>query len=554
MGQRTLLLRVRQWLAAASAERAGVLAGDAALDQLRRASSRCAPTRRRILAGMGATGAVAGGLLPLIGCGRDGFKSNPGNARVVIVGGGLAGMAALNQLAKKGIYAELYEALSTPGGRVVSGEGLFYGAPKLNTELGGEFIDSGHVEILDLVDELGLTLLDRQQDTPLDMVYFVDGARYTERDLLDRMGTVAGAIDYSYSSIEDEGENLSYEDDAGAFELDNQSIADFLTGCDADPVIYRVLESAYRSAYGLDLEDQSALNLIFMLGTDPAQLELYGTSDERYSISGGNAQICSLLADIYRDRVHFDAALESIKEASNGTYTLSFADGAEVEADYVILTLPFTVLRRLNLQFEMSDIKRTCINELGYGTSSKLIVPFSTRFWRDRGESGEIFTDLYMQSSWDSSAMQDGNRGTLTAHLGGQGGIDLGTGTVADQAALILADLDAMYEGSSALAGDDPQRVHWPSVETALGGYACYKVGQYTSIGGAEGEPVSRILFAGEHCSYECQGYMNGAVETGVGAANELAAELEGARKGLFSWRRARAARRFPRVARPAQR
>ena len=256
-------------------------------------------------------------------------------------------------------------------------------------KLGGEFIDSGHSALLDLVDELGLPLLDRAEDMQLDMVYFVDGARYSESDLLGRMDSVAGAIDYSYASIEDEGENLSYEDDAGALDLDNQSIADFLTGCDADPVIYQVLESAYRSAYGLDLEEQSALNLIFMLGTDPSQLELYGTSDERFSVEGGNAQICATLADLYQDRITVSASLESIKEESNGSYTLSFSGGTEVVADYVILTLPFTVLRRMNLQFEMSDVKRTCINELGYGTSSKLILPFSSRFWRDRGESGE---------------------------------------------------------------------------------------------------------------------------------------------------------------------
>ncbi len=545
MGQRTLISRVRQWLAAASAERAGVCASETAMERIRQA-----PSRRHMIAGLGA-GVLGGGALPLIGCNRSGFKSNPGNARVVVVGGGLAGMAALHRLARKDIYAELYEALPTVGGRVVSSKGLFYGAPKLVTELGGEFIDSGHSALLDLVDELGLPLLDRAEDVQLDMVYFVDGARYSESDLLGRMDSVAGAIDYSYASIEDEGENLSYEDDAGALDLDNQSIADFLTGCDADPVIYQVLESAYRSAYGLDLEEQSALNLIFMLGTDPSQLELYGTSDERFSVEGGNAQICATLADLYQDRITVSASLESIKEESNGSYTLSFAGGTEVVADYVILTLPFTVLRRLNLQFEMSDVKRTCINELGYGTSSKLILPFSSRFWRDRGESGEVFTNLYIQSCWDSSAMQEGNRGTITAHLGGQGGIDIGTGTIADQAALCLADLERMYEGCSALVGDDPYRIHWPSVPTALGGYACYKVGQYTSIGGAEGEPVGRILFAGEHCSYEYQGYMEGAVETGEDAADEVVAELSGVRRGLFSGRKARATRRYPRVRLP---
>ncbi|RYE27208.1 MAG: FAD-dependent oxidoreductase, partial [Sphingobacteriaceae bacterium] len=58
------------------------------------------------------------------------------------------------------------------------------------------------------------------------------------------------------------------------------------------------------------------------------------------------------------------------------------------------------------------------------------------------------------------------------------------------------------------------------------GSYACYKVGQYTTIRGAEQKPVGNLYFAGEHCSLDFQGFMNGAAETGRLAAEEIMAKM----------------------------
>ena len=56
-------------------------------------------------------------------------------------------------------------------------------------------------------------------------------------------------------------------------------------------------------------------------------------------------------------------------------------------------------------------------------------------------------------------------------------------------------------------------RFHWPSHPWTRGSYACYQVGQWTTIGGAEGERVGNLHFAGEHCSLRAQGFMEGGCE-----------------------------------------
>jgi len=66
--------------------------------------------------------------------------------------------------------------------------------------------------------------------------------------------------------------------------------------------------------------------------------------------------------------------------------------------------------------------------------------------------------------------------------------------------------------------------MHWPSHQYTLASYACYRPGQFATICGAEKKKVGNLLFAGEHCSLNYQGYMNGAAETGRKAANKIVA------------------------------
>ena len=64
--------------------------------------------------------------------------------------------------------------------------------------------------------------------------------------------------------------------------------------------------------------------------------------------------------------------------------------------------------------------------------------------------------------------------------------------------------------------------INWAKDNLIGGGYASYKVGQWTSISGEEITPQGNIFFCGEHCSEDFQGYMNGGAETGRKVAEEI--------------------------------
>ena len=75
--------------------------------------------------------------------------------------------------------------------------------------------------------------------------------------------------------------------------------------------------------------------------------------------------------------------------------------------------------------------------------------------------------------------------------------------------------------------------MHWPTFPWTKASYSCYKPGQWTTIAGAEGLPVGNLFFAGEHCSYDFQGYMNGAAQSGADTAKAVMAKVSGSVAGI---------------------
>lgn len=64
--------------------------------------------------------------------------------------------------------------------------------------------------------------------------------------------------------------------------------------------------------------------------------------------------------------------------------------------------------------------------------------------------------------------------------------------------------------------------LNWVKQPLFQGSYSCYLVGQYSQFHGVEQEPWQNLFFAGECCSMEAQGYMEGACATGETAAQQI--------------------------------
>lgn len=485
-------------------------------------------SRRRVLWG----GAATGALIALQGC-RAVRKPAPGPAKpeVLVVGAGIAGLTAAYRLHQAGVNVRVLEAQERVGGRMFSLRGHF--ADDQVAELGGELIDTGHEHLRGLCGELGLVLDDlRAGDVGLSSdVWHFAGHNRKEAEVVEAFSHLLPAIEKATAPLGDDGVTYSAPGAGGSgLALDRQSIAEWLAAAGVRGWFHDLLDVAYTTEYGLEIGDQSSLNFLQMIGADADSFEVFGESDERFHVHGGNDQVPSELARRLGTPVETGRRLVALAERSDGRYEGTFeGNGAgTVVADHVVLAIPFTLLREVDIKVALPEVKQRAIKELGYGTNAKLMMGFSSRVWRTKDHAaGGSFSDLSYQSTWECSRGQSGTSGILTNFVGGRHGVELGEGTPSWQAEKCVADLEKVFPGvAAARAGMTEARFHWPTFPFTRGSYASYRVGQYTTICGAEGERVKNLHFAGEHTSLEAQGYMEGGCASGEAVAVEILEDL----------------------------
>jgi monoamine oxidase len=459
--------------------------------------------------------------------------SNPrGGVRIAIVGAGVAGLNTAYKLQKAGLTAKIFEGADRTGGRMFTAANLL--GDGFTTELGGEFIDSNHEEMLALMQEFNLERIDVRAKEAASLKpesYFINGRHYTQGQAARAFVPLAKRIFKDYDAMEDV---VDYKHEGGGTAVDKQTLTQYLDKVGASGWLRELLEVAYVTEYGLDADEQSALNFVGLIGTgdleNPKELVLLGESDERYKVRGGNQRVVDELAKRLDSQIQRRHRLEAIKSKGNG-FTLTFQTGGGVvdeDADIVVLAIPFTLLREVKMQVEMPDVKKRVIQELGYGTNAKVLVGFKSRVWEKQGYSGATYSDELFQLAWANSFLQPGPAGGITLYSGGKLGLEAGKGSIEETVQRLLPGFNKAYPGSTAERNGKVARMHWPTFPWTKASYAAYKPGQWTTIAGAEGLPVGNLFFAGEHCSYDFQGYMNGAAQTGADTAKAIMAKVSG--------------------------
>src|SRR5438876_216970 len=198
-----------------------------------------------------------------------------------------------------------------------------------------------------------------------------------------------------------------------------------------------------------------------------------------------------------------------------------------------------------NRKANFDSMKVTAITELGYGTNAKLQLQFDMRYWNDPAgpwvasvgiSNGASYADTSYQNTWDVTRGQAGETGILVDYTGG--GVPLasfkGQPTTADAVSYgqtFLKELEPIFPRITR---------HWNGRATLdtpltnpflLGSYSYWKVGQYVRFSGYEKArqpfPNGKCHFAGEHCSQDFQGYMEGGATEGARAANEILSDYK---------------------------
>ncbi len=452
---------------------------------------------------------------------------------VVIIGAGTAGLTAAYRLRKAGVPCVIYEASARVGGRMFTqhdfnSDGMF-------CERGGEWVDTNHTELIQICQELGLPLQSVQDADPLrHEIFFIHGKFRSEQELLREFRPLAKHLASDLQKIfgTSEVEVPHYLKPFQSLPYDRLSVHEYLNSKQSDVArwVLDLVEICYKGEFGLETDQQSALNLLCQIDAHPKEeIHLLGLSDESLRIQGGNSALPERLKDLLQGDtvIQFEHELLSIREQGR-SLALSFSNQGrtiDVKATQVISAIPFTILRGLDglSTLGLSPRKMKCIRELGYGSNAKMVMGFKNRYWRGKSHhksNGVIYSDTPSQEFWETSRQQPGQRGIITSFVGGYAGRDLSGKSVQRT----LNDFAGIFPGGLEDYDHNFALQHWPSAPFVKASYICPQPGQYNELIGSAGEPElqGRLLFAGEHTSLSFSGFMNGAVNSGNRVAEEV--------------------------------
>ena len=514
---------------------------------------RAAISRRQLLKG-GTAGAASLALAGPWSLAQAAFAASP---RIGIIGAGISGLSAALTLQDAGFSSTVYESSTRIGGRMHSDTSNWGGQ---TSEWCGELIDQAHKTILHLAQRFGLATVDLLSGEPngSEDTYYFSGRYYPKSQADTDFQPVHQALQRDVQAASYPTTYLINRPDGIA--LDNISVYDWIErnvpGGHGSPM-GQLLDVAYNIEYGAETNIQSSLNLVYLLGFNekPGNFAIFGASNEKYHIVGGNQRLPEVIAANLQRPVQTGWRMTAIGFNSDGSIRVTFSVGGQTMVenfDRVILALPFAVLRTLNYhKANFDNLKNTAIQELGRGRNDKLQLQFSVRYWDGTGTwpgigNGNSYADTGYQNTWNVTRSQPGSAGILVDYTGGDVAGSFAPSTpysaaqtnpqVAAYAKTFLQQIEPVFQGITS-KWNGRATLSVPALDPNLNcSYSYWKVGQYHTFSGYEKArqpfPNGPIHFAGEHCSQNFQGFMEGGASEGVRAAGEILAD---AKAGAFA-------------------
>jgi len=442
------------------------------------------------------------------------------DVRVVVAGGGLAGLSAAFALSRRGARVHLLDARSRLGGRVRTDRD----ADGVHAEAGGEFIDRPHDAIRGLAASLRLPLV------AVLRAGFGLALRHGGRTTIHRSPAAPWrALTRRLRPIVDAYRDAGGTwDTAAAAAIARQTVDDLVpagAGRGSGPAAVRAFVEALRGFYLAEPDAVSALVLVEqMLGGEPPG------RTRAYRVRGGNDRLIAALARRVerRGRIDLDAAVRAIVQDGRGVrVAVAGGDGRrhQIAADYVVVTLPPPLVRACAFDPPLPTRQHAALGALTMGAATKVSLRFDRPWWRRSGRPRAFGSNLPFGAVWEAGEEQ---RAAVLTLLGGASASASLAASANDAAE--LSRMLRVFGTPTAPGSLIGAAVSWERERWSKGGYAVFgplfDPRDRRLLSAAHG----RVLFAGEHTSERWQGFMNGAVESGQAAARDVIAlaRLEG--------------------------
>ncbi|ANH36992.1 Putrescine oxidase [Nocardioides dokdonensis FR1436] len=491
------------------------------------------PLSRRLLLGGGGAAtlaAVGTGLLPTAADARqpDGRQGRlPRKVDVVVVGAGLSGLVAADQLARRGVDVLCVEARGRVGGRVLNHH-LDAGG---TIEAGGAFIGPTQDHIAALAKRLGVrtflqynegrsvyisSMTGRQEysgTVPPDPTILPDAAV-----LLTRIDSMAAEIDVSAP--------WSHPD---ARAWDAMSLGEFIRRNAVNAQgIGNLIKSWTQPGFGADPDELSLLFVLWYVasggnettaGTFARSSDTSGGAQESRFV-GGSQLVPIRLARRLGDVVALKAAVRRI-EQRDGRVLVHTRRGT-VRARRVIVAAPPPLVLDMDWDPQLPTDRRQLLRHMDMGQLMKCDAIYDKPFWREDGLNGFGINDAGAARAVFDNSPPTGDPGVLLAFVGGGTWREYGPMRRRDRREAVLRGFADMF-GDRALKPVEYTEQDWTQERWTRGGpTAVHAPGTLVDFGPAIRRPFGRVHWAGTETSTYWSGYMDGAVRAGERAALEV--------------------------------
>jgi monoamine oxidase len=303
---------------------------------------------------------------------------------------------------------------------------------------------------------------------------------------------------------------------------DDMSFAEYLADRGASPAAVSLLRLDVLDMYGQGFESVSALAFL----RDWAARRYMEPGTAGGVIPGGSDRFPEAMAGRLADRIRFGTEAVRLEQDADGVRVICRrGKGEEVlTGDRLVCTLPFPVVRRLEISPALPADKRQAIDSLPYSTITRIYLQVDRRFWEEGGLNGAGWSDGGVPRVLVHPMGRRTTGAVLEAHTGKATGERLAGLPEEDRIEFAARELETFHPGLR-------ERLQlgtswaWPTDPWARGGYASFAPGQIFEFLPVISRPEGRIHFAGEHTS-RLSTSMDGALESGVRAAEEIEAAV----------------------------
>jgi monoamine oxidase len=297
---------------------------------------------------------------------------------------------------------------------------------------------------------------------------------------------------------------------------DRMTFSEFLRAQGASADALAVMRLNYFDLMGDGLDDISALMLI-------REAALQGAEGQFYAVKGGNDLLPKAFAARLAEKIRYGAPVVKIEHDSQGVRAVFLRAGGgrqTIAGDRLVCTIPFSVLKHIEISPRFSTEKQRAIEELPYTSVSRVYLQSRKKFWAEEGLESNAYTDLPIMAVTDSTFNQPGPRGILHSYMAGRQARRVAAMKEGERISFTLEHMEKVYPGIRENFEGGASKC-WDEDEWARGDYAWFKPGQMSSLMSHIARPEGRVHFAGEHAS-AWPGWMQGALESGNRAAREI--------------------------------